>query len=176
MMIGIPAGRRLTANLVANRQKYGIRYVIHNMRIWSARNWGGRPYTPITNTGDFRHTAHVHASYRKGTNATREGTSLVGEEGPELLRVRSGSQVQTNRATLDYLSRIEALAVNAPRDMAAMAAGSPVPQAVAGITNAPVSITMPIYYPKSDEVPTMAAQRQIVRAGRAAFTRRSNDG
>jgi tape measure domain-containing protein len=103
-MIGIPQGRDLAANLVKYRKNYGVRYVIHNMRIWSDVNWAGRPYTPISNTGDFRHTGHVHASYGMGgprygygTAYARPGMALVGEHGPELVRMRGGEQVVPNR-------------------------------------------------------------------------------
>lgn len=65
-MIGIGKGKNLRAHLVANRGKYGVRYVIHNMRIWSGRNWGGRAYKPITTSGDYRHVRHVHASFANG--------------------------------------------------------------------------------------------------------------
>jgi TP901 family phage tail tape measure protein len=47
--------------------QFGLRYVISQMRIASARsNWNWRPYTPITNQGDFRHVGHVHVSYANG--------------------------------------------------------------------------------------------------------------
>jgi TP901 family phage tail tape measure protein len=53
--------------LRANHARLGLRYVISQMRIASARSgWNWRRYTPITNQGDFRHVGHVHVSYRKG--------------------------------------------------------------------------------------------------------------
>jgi hypothetical protein len=53
--------------LRANHAKLGLRYVISQMRIASARGgWKWRPYTPITGSGDFRHVNHVHVSYAKG--------------------------------------------------------------------------------------------------------------
>jgi murein DD-endopeptidase MepM/ murein hydrolase activator NlpD len=59
-------GNAVAGHILGNRGKYGLRYLIWNMRIWSARNWGGRPYRPITNTGDYRHVRHVHATFDQG--------------------------------------------------------------------------------------------------------------
>lgn len=96
-MIGLGAGKNLRAHLVANRGKYGLRYAIHNMRIWSARNWGGRRYNPISSSGDFRHVRHVHASFANGTYGSRNGMAMVGERGPEMLRLTGGTKVINNR-------------------------------------------------------------------------------
>lgn len=96
-MIGLGAGKNLRAHLVANRGKYDLRYAIHNMRIWSARNWGGRRYNPISSSGDFRHTRHVHASFANGTYGSRTGMAMVGEKGPEMLRLTGGTKVINNR-------------------------------------------------------------------------------
>lgn len=53
--------------LRANHARLGLRYVISQMRIASARSgWNWRRYTPITNQGDFRHVGHVHVSYANG--------------------------------------------------------------------------------------------------------------
>ena len=53
--------------LRANHGKLGLRYIIRQMQISSARGgWGWRRYTPITGAGDFRHVNHVHVSYRNG--------------------------------------------------------------------------------------------------------------
>jgi hypothetical protein len=54
--------------LRANHGKLGLRYVIRQMQITSAKNgWKGwRAYHPITGSGDFRHVAHVHVSYANG--------------------------------------------------------------------------------------------------------------
>lgn len=49
--------------------RYGLRYVISQMRIASAKSdWQWRAYSPITNQGDFRHVNHVHASYVDGSS------------------------------------------------------------------------------------------------------------
>jgi hypothetical protein len=54
----------LAEDLRAHHEELGIRYVISQMRIASDREgWVWRPYSPITNAGDFRHTGHVHVSY-----------------------------------------------------------------------------------------------------------------
>jgi hypothetical protein len=53
--------------LRVNHGRLGLRYVISQMRIASARSgWGWRRYSPITGSGDFRHVGHVHVSYDKG--------------------------------------------------------------------------------------------------------------
>lgn len=53
--------------LRVNHGKLGLRYVIRQMQIASAKSgWGWRGYTPISGAGDFRHVAHVHASYARG--------------------------------------------------------------------------------------------------------------
>jgi hypothetical protein len=54
--------------LRVNHSKLGLRYVIRQMQITSARNgWKGwRQYHPITGAGDFRHVNHVHVSYDNG--------------------------------------------------------------------------------------------------------------
>lgn len=47
-----------------HHDELGLRYVISQMRIASPREgWVWRDYTPITGSGDFRHTGHVHVSY-----------------------------------------------------------------------------------------------------------------
>jgi hypothetical protein len=54
----------LAEDLRAHHAELGIRYVISQMRIASDREgWVWRPYSPITNAGDFRHVGHVHVSY-----------------------------------------------------------------------------------------------------------------
>jgi hypothetical protein len=51
----------------AAHSKLGLRYVISNMRIASARGgWNWRRYSPITTSGDYRHTRHTHVSYDQG--------------------------------------------------------------------------------------------------------------
>jgi TP901 family phage tail tape measure protein len=52
----------------------------------------------------------------RGTRHANAGTYLMGEQGPELGRLPGGTQVQTNRKTLDYLSRIESMAARSPSD------------------------------------------------------------
>lgn len=101
-MIGIPGGRKIVAALLSNRGKFGIKYLIHNMRIWSARNWGGRRYTPITTSGDYRHVRHVHASfYAKGTKNAKRGLAWVGERGPELVNFKGGERVYDARKSAE---------------------------------------------------------------------------
>ena len=161
--------------LRANHARLGLKYIIRQMQITSARsNWRWRRYTPITGAGDFRHVNHVHVSYAKGTHAARNAVSLLGENGPELYRTRAGSQVLTSKKTLDYLSRIEGMAVKAPKDLASTPRTSLGSDQAWPTFEAPTTINMPIYYPQANEIPTMAAQRQLVRAGRAV--RRSNRG
>jgi hypothetical protein len=61
---------RIAEAMRVNHTKLGIRYVISQMRIASARsNWNWRPYHPITSSGDFRHVGHVHVSYTRGQTA-----------------------------------------------------------------------------------------------------------
>jgi hypothetical protein len=57
-------GDALARHMIDNRDQYGVKYVIWNMRIWSDQNWAGRPYSPISSGGDFRHVNHVHVSFR----------------------------------------------------------------------------------------------------------------
>jgi TP901 family phage tail tape measure protein len=167
--------------LRANHGKLGLRYVIRQMQITSARNgWKGwRAYHPITGSGDFRHVAHVHVSYRNGgevkppraygagTHSSVSGLNLYGEHGPELVRDKGGSQVLTTKTTLDYLSRIEAAAVADRRQPTAA------PRSLVNAQNRPqivegdVNLTMPMSYVPASSQPTLEAQRQLVRAGRS---------
>jgi hypothetical protein len=101
-----------------------------------------------------------------GSHSTNRGNYLAGESGPELLRTRSGSQLLTSKKTLDYLSRIEAMALDAPKDPAQLPrSGRPMlpdnAQPRGGDT-----FNIPIYYAKDIEVSTLAAQRQLVKAAR----------
>jgi phage-related protein len=93
----------------ANHGKLGLRYVISQMRIASARSgWRWRHYTPITNQGDFRHTGHVHVSYAKGgwINEHIKGIGMrsgktyqFGEKGPEYVTPQgqaTGRPVEVN--------------------------------------------------------------------------------
>ena len=78
----------------SNHGKLGLRYVISQMRIASARSgWKWRGYSPITNKGDWRHVGHVHVSYAKGTKGARGGLSLVGEQGPEFMNLKPGTNI-----------------------------------------------------------------------------------
>lgn len=97
-MIGIPGGRKLVSALLSNRGKFGIKYLIHNMRIWSARNWGGRRYTPISGSGDYRHTRHVHASFYDQGGMLQPGLTLAynGTKRPE--PIMTGDQWDSLRA------------------------------------------------------------------------------
>jgi hypothetical protein len=60
--------RRTIANALRSAHgRLGLRYVISNMQISSARSgWGWRGYTPITHSGDYGHWRHTHVSYDKG--------------------------------------------------------------------------------------------------------------
>jgi hypothetical protein len=79
--------------LRVNHARLGLRYVISQMRISSARSgWGWRRYSPITGYGDFRHVGHVHVSYDNG-GQLQPGWTFNGTRKPE--RVLSQSQ---NRA------------------------------------------------------------------------------
>jgi hypothetical protein len=61
------ANARLGEALRLAHNLLGLRYVITNMMIASARSaWNWRPYTPIASTGDFRHENHTHVSYDSG--------------------------------------------------------------------------------------------------------------
>jgi hypothetical protein len=58
---------RIAAALISRHGPLGLRYVIHRMKIASARSgWRNRAYHPITGSGDFRHVNHVHVSYDRG--------------------------------------------------------------------------------------------------------------
>lgn len=58
---------RIARALISKHSGLGLRYVIHQMQIASARSsWHERAYSPITNQGDFRHVGHVHVSYDQG--------------------------------------------------------------------------------------------------------------
>lgn len=58
---------RIARALISKHSALGLRYVIHQMQIASARSsWHERAYSPITNQGDFRHVGHVHVSYDNG--------------------------------------------------------------------------------------------------------------
>jgi hypothetical protein len=175
---------RIAAAMVANHARLGLRYVISQMRIASARSsWHWRRYHPISSSGDFRHMGHVHVSYNRGTDKARRGFAWTGEKAAELVlnpqvRQYKGSEIvlnpQRTKNGLALLSRLEsanlgpALAsLAAAPSSAASAAASP---AAAGRN---VTFTMPIYYPKIDELPTRAAQRQLAKVGSRA-ARRTN--
>lgn len=58
----------LAEQLRQDHARYGLHYVISQDRIASAKSgWNWRAYTPITNQGDYHHTAHVHVSYGLST-------------------------------------------------------------------------------------------------------------
>lgn len=101
MMSSGATNTRIASHMKANHSKYGIAYVISQMRIASSRaGWSWRPYSPITNQGDFRHVNHVHTSfYAKGTNSAKRGPAVVGENGPELVYMNGGERVVRNEAT-----------------------------------------------------------------------------
>jgi len=99
--------RNIGNALRANHGKLGLRYVIRQMQITSARNgWKGwRRYSPITNAGDWAHVNHVHVSYARGTQgASRNGLALVGEKGPELLNMKAGQSILSTPQTQNVLS------------------------------------------------------------------------
>jgi tape measure domain-containing protein len=112
MMSSGATNRRIFDHLVANHGAYGIRYVIGQMRIASERgNWRPRPYHPITNQGDFRHTGHVHSSYYlNGTPQAARGFGWTGEKGaelvvnPQLRQFSGGERVLDSRQTAAALS------------------------------------------------------------------------
>lgn len=151
--------------LRANHGKLGLRYVIRQMRIASAKSgWGWRGYTPITGSGDFRHVNHVHVSYARGTKNARRGLALVGENGPELVNLAGGEQIKTNQDSLAYLSGLE----NLSSQLSALV-GSPsmalsrMPEK-AGARAGGDTIHAPIYYARDTELSTQAAQTQVLRA------------
>lgn len=114
--------------------------------------------------------------YADGTRSAAGHLKMVGENGAELQRLGPGSHLLNSKATLDYLSQIESLAANAPTSLARLAS-APVPSVAApNPTPDHVEINMPIYYPQADRLPTMAAQMQLVRAGRSLAGRRLNGG
>jgi hypothetical protein len=77
---------KIAEALRLNHAKLGLRYVISQMRIASARSgWNWRAYHPITNQGDYRHTGHVHASYASGTLSALPGIARLAEKGAELV-------------------------------------------------------------------------------------------
>jgi hypothetical protein len=83
---------KIAEALRLNHAKLGLRYVISQMRIASARSgWNWRGYTPITNQGDYRHTGHVHVSYARGTLSAAPGIARLAEKGSELV---VGSQLR----------------------------------------------------------------------------------
>jgi hypothetical protein len=87
-------GNNIAANLRKYHKDYGMEYVIWNMKIASNReNWKWRQYHPITNQGDYKHVHHVHSTYAQGTNAATPGWSLVGEQGPEFIKMKGGERV-----------------------------------------------------------------------------------
>lgn len=69
-------GDAIVRHLLANRGRYGLENAIWRRRIWSSRNWGGRPYTPIRRTGDYWHDRHVHATFDDG-GYLRPGLTLA---------------------------------------------------------------------------------------------------
>lgn len=63
--INTALNQRVAAYCYAHRERLGMTYIIHDMLIASAsKGWTWRTYNPITNTGDFRHVRHVHASFK----------------------------------------------------------------------------------------------------------------
>lgn len=85
--------------LRVNHGRLGLRYVISQMRIASARSgWGWRRYSPITGSGDFRHVGHVHVSYDTGGMLRREDGNRTGR--PE--RVLSPAQT----SSFDRMTRV----------------------------------------------------------------------
>ena len=102
------------ANALRTRHgKLGLRYVISQMRIASARGgWKWRGYNPITNKGDYKHVKHVHVSYRRGTlGKPTSGPALVGENGPEILNLKAGSRVLSNPRTQSSLNEAVTLSM-----------------------------------------------------------------
>jgi hypothetical protein len=87
----------------AARRLSSVWYVIYKMKIASKNHGNGwRGYTPIRRTGDFRHERHIHvARYGDGTAAARGGLAVVGERGPELVRMKGGESV-TPMSQLNY--------------------------------------------------------------------------
>jgi hypothetical protein len=80
--------------LRVNHGRLGLRYVISQMRISSARSgWGWRRYSPITGSGDFRHVNHVHVSYDKGGMLQPGGIGVNRSGQPE--RVLSPMQTRS---------------------------------------------------------------------------------
>ena len=64
LMLSGDANTELAEDLRRRHDELGLRYVISQMRIASEReDWVWRDYSPITSSGDFRHTGHVHVSY-----------------------------------------------------------------------------------------------------------------
>lgn len=62
------ANTALAEELRVNHARYGLTYVISQMRIASEKSgWAWRDYTPIQSTGDFRHDIHVHVTYGNST-------------------------------------------------------------------------------------------------------------
>jgi len=62
---GKAKGDQVAAYAYANRERLGLTYIIWWMRIASAsRGWTWRAYSPITNSGDYRHEKHVHLSFK----------------------------------------------------------------------------------------------------------------
>lgn len=60
---------KIAEEVRANHAAYNVRYVISQDRIASANSkpaWSWRTYSPITSSGDFHHTGHVHVSYTPG--------------------------------------------------------------------------------------------------------------
>ena len=58
---------KIAEEVRTHHEAYGARYVISQMRIASSRSdWAWLPYSPITGSGDFQHTGHVHISYTDG--------------------------------------------------------------------------------------------------------------
>jgi hypothetical protein len=86
--------RRIGNALVSAHGRLGLRYVIRQMQIASARSsWNWRRYSPITSAGDFRHVNHVHVSYDRGGMLRPGGMAVNTGRHPE--RMLSAAQTRT---------------------------------------------------------------------------------
>lgn len=76
-MVDIPTGNALAEYAIANYQTLGIKYIIHDHRVWNPKQ-GWHPYTSTTNP----HTDHVHITFNDTPSAAfMNGTALGGALG-----------------------------------------------------------------------------------------------
>jgi murein DD-endopeptidase MepM/ murein hydrolase activator NlpD len=101
--------RRIANEAVSNARRWGTDNVITRGRIWNRRGWhAGRGsaaghfdhiHVDFHKDGGRVRPGRVKGRYGRGTNSTRQGPILVGENGPEVMYSRGGDRIVNNSLT-----------------------------------------------------------------------------